>query len=195
MNEEGDKKEGGKTLADYVREVGIESGWPEEYIVEQCSKVWNNGCYVTSSPEIYQTLWKRIREEQESGETQSEYSCEFNQNIEEEQLRWGEKIGYRRIGDPEWTITENSRSEPMTQIPTGNDKYKIRVTKLSVIPPGEAIFSEQATHVEIEDQAGGEYLSIQQNHEESRTQIFIDRKQWPPLRDAIDFMIGECRDN
>ena len=83
----------------------------------------------------------------------------------------------------------------MTHIQTGNDKYEIRLTKLSVIPPSEPIFSEQATHVEIEDEAGGEYISVQQHHEEKRTQIFIDRKQWPQLRVAIDFMIGECRDN
>jgi hypothetical protein len=90
---------------------------------------------------------------------------------------------------------KNDKGVTMTHIPTGNDKYEIRVTKLSVIPPGEPIFSDQATHVEIQDEAGGEYLSVQQNHEESRIQIFIDRKQWPQLRDAIDFMIGECRDN
>ena len=83
----------------------------------------------------------------------------------------------------------------MTQIPTGNDRYEIRVTKLSVMPPSDPIFSEQATHVEIQDEAGGEYLSIQQHHHEERTQILIDRKEWPMLRDAINFMIGECRDN
>ena len=83
----------------------------------------------------------------------------------------------------------------MTQIPTGNDRYEIRVTKISVIPPGEAVFSEQATHLGIQDEAGGEYVSVQQHHEEERTQIFIDRKQWPILRDAINFMVRECRDN
>jgi hypothetical protein len=96
----------------------------------------------------------------------------------------GDQMGY-----------ENEKGGTMTHIPTGNDKYEIRVTKLSVMPPSDPIFSEQATHVEIQDEAGGEYLSIQQHHMEERTQILIDRKEWPILRDAINFMIGECRDN
>jgi hypothetical protein len=83
----------------------------------------------------------------------------------------------------------------MTAIPTGDENYEIRVTKISVIPPGEAIFSEQATHVKIHDEAGGEYVSVQQHHHEERTQILIDRKEWPMLRDAINFMVRECRDN
>ena len=83
----------------------------------------------------------------------------------------------------------------MSHPPTGDDKFEIRVTKLSVIPPGEPIFSENATHLEICDQAGGEYLSIQQHHMEERTQVFIDRGNWPQIRDAIDYMIGACRDN
>ena len=90
---------------------------------------------------------------------------------------------------------ENEKGGTMTAIPEGDENYEIRVTKISVIPPGEAVFSEHATHVEIQDEAGGEYLSVQQHHVEKRTQIFIDRKQWPMLRDAINFMVRECRDN
>jgi hypothetical protein len=105
----------------------------------------------------------------------------------------GDQMGYENAKGG--TANQISTGGTMTQIPTGNDRYEIRVTKLSVMPPSDPIFSEQATHVEIQDEAGGEYLSIQQHHMEERTQIFIDRKQWPPLRDAINFMIGECRDN
>ena len=51
----------------------------------------------------------------------------------------------------------------MTQIPTGNDKYELRVTKLSVIPPGDAVFNDTVTHVEIDDEAAGEFVAIRRN--------------------------------
>ena len=40
--------------------------------------------------------------------------------------------------------------------------YITRVTRLSVTKPGEPIFSELCTHVSIDDEAAGEYVTIKQ---------------------------------
>jgi len=41
-------------------------------------------------------------------------------------------------------------------------KYETRITRLSVIPREEPIFSEQATHIAIEDEAAGEFVKVSQ---------------------------------
>jgi len=80
-------------------------------------------------------------------------------------------------------------------IPSGNDKYEIRVTRLSVIPPGDAVFNETATHIEIDDEAAGEFVSIRQNFDQAAAgQIFIDVQNWEVIRAAVDHLIADCRD-
>ena len=80
-------------------------------------------------------------------------------------------------------------------IPTGNEKYEVRVTRLSVIPPGDAVFNDTATHIEIDDEAAGEFVSIRQNFDQAeRGQIFIDVQNWEVIRAAVDYLIADCRD-
>jgi hypothetical protein len=74
--------------------------------------------------------------------------------------------------------------------------YTTRVTRLSVLPDGEPIFSEQCAHISIEDEAAGEFVQVQQRsgRSDAETQtIAIDPDEWPHLRDAIDRMIKECK--
>lgn len=40
----------------------------------------------------------------------------------------------------------------------GNEKYEVRVTRLTILPPSEPIFSERATHIELRDEAAGEFV-------------------------------------
>lgn len=69
-----------------------------------------------------------------------------------------------------------------------------RMTQLTLAPEGEPIFSEQAFVIQIEDDAGGEYLSVQSNDEQcTNGQIRLSPEEWPALRDAIDRMVKECR--
>jgi hypothetical protein len=69
-----------------------------------------------------------------------------------------------------------------------------RVTRLTVVPPGDPLFSEMATHVEIEDDAGGEFVAVRQCNDNSKPgEVLIDADEWPAIRDAIDRMISECR--
>lgn len=68
-----------------------------------------------------------------------------------------------------------------------------RITSLIVLPEGEALFSERATVVRIEDEAGGEYVVVSQESVPGRGNIAINPEEWPELREAIDRMVKECR--
>ena len=69
-----------------------------------------------------------------------------------------------------------------------------RYTQITVAPEGDPIFSEQATHISIEDECAGEFVKVSQigDHAE-RGIIEINPEEWPALRDAIDTMIAACR--
>lgn len=69
-----------------------------------------------------------------------------------------------------------------------------RILSIIVAPEGEAIFSERATVVRIEDEAGGEYVVVSQDSVPERGNIAINPEEWPALRDAIDWIVKECRD-
>lgn len=87
-------------------------------------------------------------------------------------------------------------SEATQTIPAGDEFRELKVTRLTIVPKGEAIFCERATHIEVQDQAAGEYLRIiQQDDRQSATEqtIEIDPAEWPLIRKVIDFMIENCR--
>lgn len=71
-------------------------------------------------------------------------------------------------------------------------KYETRTTRITVAPEGEPTFSEMATHIEIDDEAAGEFVSVTQPG--GAGGIKICPQEWPAIREAIDKMIGECRD-
>ena len=75
-------------------------------------------------------------------------------------------------------------------------KQMSRITKVTVIPEGEPLFSEMATEVEIVDEAGGEFIKVSQCHsrvgDDARGEICIAPEEWPTLKLAIDEMIREC---
>ena len=77
----------------------------------------------------------------------------------------------------------------MTEIET-------RVVKVMIAPKGERIFSEMATFVEIEDESAGEFVKVSQpiTDRSAEFAVFINKDEWPHIRDAIDNMIKECRD-
>jgi len=78
-------------------------------------------------------------------------------------------------------------------LPTGTDTHPIRVTQLHVMPRGKPTFDEQATIVDIIDEAVGEFLNVRQHKTQERPGIDIDQAEWPAIREAIDYMIGQCR--
>lgn len=64
-----------------------------------------------------------------------------------------------------------------------------RVTRLHVLPEGEPLFSEQAFTVEIDDEAGGEFVVVS----DCDGKIRLSAEEWPALREAIDRIVKECR--
>lgn len=80
-------------------------------------------------------------------------------------------------------------------IPGSTDKYSVRLVEIAVAPVGQPLFSELTTRISIDDEAGGEFVRVTQEggHTNISKCIAIDQEEWPVLRDAIEYMIGECR--
>jgi len=72
--------------------------------------------------------------------------------------------------------------------------YETRVTRITVAPKNERIFSEMATHVEIADEAAGEFIVIRQSiGRPEEGEVRIEPEEWPSIRDAVDMMIKNIR--
>jgi len=81
-------------------------------------------------------------------------------------------------------------------LPESDEFREIKITRVTIVPRGEAIFCERATHVETQDEAAGEYVRIiQQDDRQSATEqtIQIDPAEWPTIRSVIDYMVENCR--
>ena len=73
--------------------------------------------------------------------------------------------------------------------------YEIRTIAVLVNKPAEPILFEMATKVEICDEAAGEFLKVSQSNDKAENgTIQITPEEWPVLREAIDMMIKECRE-
>lgn len=84
----------------------------------------------------------------------------------------------------------------MSTLPNGTEKHAIRVTRLTVLPTSAPLFSETATHIELRDEAAGEFVCLtQQNMDNTHTKsVFFDPEEWPVIRQAVDYMIEQCED-
>jgi hypothetical protein len=75
-------------------------------------------------------------------------------------------------------------------------KLETRITRLTITPEDEPIFSERATHIEIVDEAAGEYLVITQeqgNINNDNRSIAIDPSEWETIKSAIEQMLTIIR--
>lgn len=73
--------------------------------------------------------------------------------------------------------------------------YETRATRVHILPAGAPIFDERGFSVEIDDEAGGEFVVVNCNDESCAVgQVRVDPAEWPALRDAIDQMIGQCKE-
>lgn len=70
--------------------------------------------------------------------------------------------------------------------------YEKHITRITVMPKGEYIFSVEATHIEIRDNGAGPFIALSQ-HSEACSEVSLTLEDWPMIRDAIDFMfINVC---
>jgi hypothetical protein len=73
-------------------------------------------------------------------------------------------------------------------------ELEIRTMALVVLSVGDKTFCEAATKVEIDDEAGGEFVIVSQDGAPREgNAVAISPEEWPVLREAIDRMIAECR--
>ena len=74
--------------------------------------------------------------------------------------------------------------------------YITRPIKWIVLPEGEPIFSERATTIEIDDEAGGEFIRVRQCPDgEPEAVININPEEWPLIRSAINRAVRLCQEN
>jgi hypothetical protein len=77
---------------------------------------------------------------------------------------------------------------------TARSTHAVRVTRLSVLPPKEPLFSEQCTHITIVDEAAGEYLEIEQQSgsvDVKGQTIMVTPEEWPALKQAVETLLAE----
>ena len=87
---------------------------------------------------------------------------------------------------------EDPREEGLNE--TACSAYVVRVTRLSVLPTKEPLFSEQCTHVTIVDEAAGEYLEIEQQSgsvDVKAQTIMVTPEEWLALKQAVETLLAE----
>ena len=74
--------------------------------------------------------------------------------------------------------------------------HETRTTRLHIMPKGEPIFSDQATVIEIDNEASGEFVVVSQPAMigDYEGKVCIDAENWPALKDAIEKLLSDCRD-
>ena len=72
-------------------------------------------------------------------------------------------------------------------------EYETRTTQVWVGPKGEPTYNELGFVVEITDEGGGEFVEVSPTTEPGK--LRIDLRCWPALRDAVDKMLKECRED
>lgn len=75
---------------------------------------------------------------------------------------------------------------------TPKTQYHTRTTRMTVLPKGEPIFSERATHIEINDEAAGEFVKVTQQRDqlaEHSSTLTFEPDEWPEVKAAVDHMM------
>jgi len=72
-------------------------------------------------------------------------------------------------------------------------KLITRVTEITIVPPDEHLFSILATRIKIEDEAAGEFITINQSTDDHEQRISIDKQDWPIIKATIDKMFKDVK--
>ena len=71
--------------------------------------------------------------------------------------------------------------------------HECRATQYSIGRTGEPIYADGATRIDIDDEAGGEFIVLTQSSLHQEARITIDPDEWPLVRKAIDKLVKVCR--
>ncbi len=77
-------------------------------------------------------------------------------------------------------------------IPTSTT-HDIRVTQLTITPHNKPTFDDMAFSVSIVDDGAVEFLSVHSMADKAGVSS-INKEEWPALRDAIEYMVSQCKD-
>ena len=80
----------------------------------------------------------------------------------------------------------------MTELKPINN-LETRITSVCVLPKDQPLFAEMATRIEIVDEGAGEFVVVSQSGR-IEDDIRIDPVEWPSLKQAVEFMLGQIRD-
>ena len=73
-------------------------------------------------------------------------------------------------------------------------EHEVRITRITVLPKGDDLWSEQVTEISIEDEGGGEFLIVRQNGIPAlKGEVRIDPEEWLNLSEVISEMILLCK--
>ena len=67
-----------------------------------------------------------------------------------------------------------------------------RTIAVMICRESEGILDEYGTIIRVTDEGAGEFITLEPAI--STNQIGVTKKEWPVLRDAIEKLLGECRD-
>lgn len=76
-------------------------------------------------------------------------------------------------------------------------KYTSRITQITILPVGEPIFSEKATVISIDDESGGEFITVKQQMDygsEKDQTVAFDPDEWEEVKGVIDQMFKDIKD-
>lgn len=67
-------------------------------------------------------------------------------------------------------------------------KYETRITRLTVGLEGKEIYDPSMTHIEIDDEAGGEFFVLTQHPEDKdgEQRLRFDPKEWDAVVEAVE---------
>lgn len=68
-----------------------------------------------------------------------------------------------------------------------------RITRITVAPDGEPMFSEMAINAEIEDEGAGEFISLSGSGESGK--VFVNPCEWPEVCQAVNTLIRQIAKN
>jgi len=73
-------------------------------------------------------------------------------------------------------------------------EHEVRITRITVLPKGDDLWSERATAISIEEEGGGEFVVIHQNGKHALNgEVRIDPEEWLTLSESISEMILLCK--
>jgi hypothetical protein len=72
-------------------------------------------------------------------------------------------------------------------------EYETRITRVTILPKGEPIFCEEATHIEIDDECSGEFIKISQvgGHVDAEKFVLFNSGEWALVNKAALQLFAE----